>query len=262
MFKLVNTVKNMTCFHLNNTIKKQDDIKINYTNDQGKNQLKSEANVVSTSESVSTWEALEFHCKEITSKIIKLQSKRNVFNKSKIDRQILFFGKIKKKLTEDLANYHSEVLTDRDKVLYKILSVNDPRVDELKEKLKENIISMNKFYNSLMDKFKNNKIDRKSLSLIEESFKHLTLGLMNQDASIIKNKTKEKLTEDQINKIKENHNYLYSLINNFEEIIKLESKTPVTEFFNKHKNELSEKKEYSDMHNELKILSRKESIKV
>lgn len=145
-------------------------------------------------------------------------SKESENQKTKIENKINSFQKIIDDLKTKRVLFHSEELTDRDKKLAVIFNLDNTKINKLKNEYIEKTKQRNVFYNSLVEKFIQGKFDKKQLGYIEETFKMLSWGLLNQDAAIY-NKDKKIHRGISVNKYIYNHTYIDSLYNDLINII-------------------------------------------
>ena len=183
-------------------------------------------------------------------------SKESENQKAKIENRINSFQKIIDDLNAKRLRFHSEELTDRDKKEAVIFNLDNTKINKLKNEYIEKSKQRNVFYNSLVEKFIQGKFDKKQLGYIEETFKMLSLGLLNQDAAIY-NKDKKIHRGISVNKYIYNHTYIDSLYKDLINIINKGSQQIITDFLNQH-SDLKNSRVYKVMFEEIQKISEKE----
>ena len=144
-------------------------------------------------------------------------------NKNKNQEQYI---NLYKSLQTDLFGYHNESMSPRDKELYSVYQINDNQCDNpkkleaIKNNLNNNKNTQNCFYNQCYEYFKNeSEPNRKKLGIVEESLKYMLMGLQNKDADIMfehdEKDVNKKYTNEELLKFEQNHQYVFSLCDDF-----------------------------------------------
>ena len=176
-------------------------------------------------------------------------------------------------LKSDLASYHNESMSERDQDMFGIYQIesnqceNPAKLISLQKKIEIKKNSTNCFYNECYENFKNepNPQNATRLQVIEESLKHIFRGLQNQDAEIIykhENSNKnQKYTDVELFEFEQNHQYIFSIIDDFKAALQQKNKNPLQVIINSGKQNISDENKlntrYKTMHNHLKTLSEK-----
>ena len=139
----------------------------------------------------------------------------------------------------DLAGYHNESLSQRDKDMFGILKIKSAQCENPQrlKQVQENVVSVknatSRFYNECYEDFKNepNQQNATRLQVIEETLKHMFMGLQNQDAYLISehelNSETQKYTDDDLTAFEQNHQYIFLLINGFKQTIQRQDGNPL-----------------------------------
>ena len=166
----------------------------------------------------------------------------NKLEKKKRNSQSSLLGDLQKvyyNLKCDLAGYHNESLSQRDKDMFGILQIESAQCENPQrlKQLQENVVSVKNetscFYNECYEDFKIHPTPQKQerLYVIEESLKHMFMGLQNQDAYLISehelNSETPKYTDDDLTVFEQNHQYIFSLINGFKQTIQRQDGNPL-----------------------------------
>ena len=200
----------------------------------------------------------------------------NTLQNEKRNSQSSLLGDLQKvyyNLKCDLAGYHNESLSQRDKEMFGIYQIesnqceNPTKLISLQKKIEIKKNSTNCFYNECYENFKNepNPQNATRLQVIEESLKHIFMGLQNQDAEIIykhENSNKnQKYTDVELFEFEQNHQYIFSIIDDFKAALQQKNKNPLQVIINSGKQNISDENKlntrYKTMHNHLKTLSEK-----
>ena len=207
--------------------------------------------------------------KSAESSLDKLQKEKRNSQSSLLD----YLKNVCYNLKCDLAGYHNESLSQRDKEMFGIYQIesnqceNPTKLISLQKKIEIKKNSTNCFYNECYENFKNepNPQNATRLQVIEESLKHIFMGLQNQDAEIIykhENSNKnQKYTDVELFEFEQNHQYIFSIIDDFKAALQQKNKNPLQVIINSGKQNISDENKlntrYKTMHNHLKTLSEK-----
>lgn len=198
-------------------------------------------------------------------KAMELKNKTKLSEKLKLQLENLI-----KNLSSELMNYHNEGISSRDEQLFCIFKIkssdcyNPEKLKSIQENLKEQKAAQENFYNDCYEDYKSNQTSdaKHKLGLIEECMKHMIFGLQNQNAAIIgKHNKQQKYADDELSKIEQNHQYIFSLCDVFKEAIQQKNENPIQVVVNSLEQHISNEDKcnnnYSALHEELKLLSSK-----
>ena len=159
--------------------------------------------------------------------------------KKKRNSQSSLLGDLQKvydNLKCDLAGYHSERLSERDKDMFGILQIESAQCENPQrlKQVQENVVSVkNKtscFYNECYEDFKIHPTpqNKARLQVIEETLKHMFMALQNQDAYFIfEHEANSKYTDEELTDFAQNHQYIFSLIDGFKETLQRQNGNPL-----------------------------------
>lgn len=143
------------------------------------------------------------------------------------------------RLKSELAGYHNESLSQRDKDMFGILQIesaqceNPQRLAQLQKKVVSVKNATSRFYNECYEDFKNepNQQNATRLQVIEETLKHMFMALQNKDAYLISehesNSKTKRYTDEDLTAFDQNHQYIFSLIDGFKQTIQRQDGNPL-----------------------------------
>lgn len=167
--------------------------------------------------------------------IIALQKQKRKSQSSLLDKLQESYHCLK----SELAGYHNESLSQRDKDMFGILQIESAQCENPQrlKQLQENVVSVKNetscFYNECYEDFKSHPTPQKQerLYVIEETLKHMFMGLQNQDEYLISehesNSETQKYTDDDLTAFEHNHQYIFLLINGFKQTIQRQDGNPL-----------------------------------
>lgn len=202
--------------------------------------------------------------KQIEKRMDEIQS-RKLYDSVELDQLYT----IHRGLKLDLTGYHNECMSPREKEMFGVCQIesekceNPQKLKEIQEKLEEKRNSVNCFYNDCYENFQiaPSQQSKKRLAIIEESLKHIFMGLQNQDADIIakhdENDKTKKYTDEELSEFEQNHQFIFSLLDDFMNALQQQNDNPLQVVINSREqnipdeNKLSKryKKMYANLEN-------------
>lgn len=204
--------------------------------------------------------------KDIEKRMDELQS-RKLYDSVELDHLYM----IHKGLKLDLLGYHNERMSPEEKEKFGVFQIeseqceNPQKLKEIQEKLEEKRNSVNCFYNDCYENFQNapSRQGKKKLAIIEDSLKHIFMGLQNQDADIIakhdENDKTKKYTDEELSEFEQNHQFIFSLLDDFMNALQQQDDNPLQVVINSREQNIPDEnklsKRYQKMHKNLNEFS-------